>query len=187
MLLPLHLNGLNLDSGTAVAVITGTAAAGLTEAEVVAGGETIIITLTNDTWVAAGATFNAQRQNIIDGLDSAQSEVTGWNAEVRDNEVVTAVVRTSDTVVTITLSAAAAYDVTADETITVTVPASALVTSATELTATPTIAVTADAEVVQNLGGGADPTDFQFGPIPNQRLSEDDIKKMLTAFLDKIH
>jgi len=146
MLLPLHLNGLNLDSGTAVAVITGTAAAGLTEAEVVAGGETIIITLTNDTWVAAGATFNAQRQNIIDGLDSAQSEATGWNAEVRDKEVVTAVVRTSDTVVTITLSAAAAYDVTADETITVTVPASALVTSVSALTATPTIGVTADVE-----------------------------------------
>jgi len=146
MLLPLHMNGLNLDSGTAVAVITGTASSGLTEAEIVTGGETIIITLTNDTWVAAGATFNAQRQNIIDGLDSAQSEATGWNAEVRDNEVVTAVVRTSDTVVTITLSAAAAYDVTADETITVTVPATALVTSATELTATPTIAVTADVE-----------------------------------------
>lgn len=149
MLLPLQLNGLNLDSGTAVAVVTGTASAGLTEAQIVAGGETIIITLTNDTWVASGATFNAQRQNIIDGLDSAQSEVTGWNAEVRDKEVVGAVVRTSDTVVTITLTAAAAYDVAANETITVTVPATALVTSASALTASPTIGVTADVEAAE--------------------------------------
>lgn len=120
------------------AVLTGTAVPSLTEAEVVAGGETIIITLTGDTWVASGATFDAQRQNIIDGLDSAQSELTGWNAEVRDKEVVGSVVRTSDTVVTITLTAAGSYDVTADETITMTVPATALVTSASAVVATPT-------------------------------------------------
>lgn len=139
MLLPLHLNGLNLDSGTAVATITGTASSGLTEAEIVSGGQTIIITLTNDTFLAFNDTI---RQAIIDGLDSAQSETTGWNAEVRDKEVVSAVVRDSDTQVTITLSAAASYDVTADETITVTVPASAL-TGGSALTASPTIAVTA--------------------------------------------
>jgi len=138
VLLPLQLNGLNLDSGTAVAVITGTAD-DATEADIVSGDRTIIITLTNDTWVAEGATFNAQRQNIIDGLDSAQSEALGWNNVVRDAEDVTAVVRTSDTVVTITLTAAPTYDITANEVITVTVPASALVTSSEALTATPTV------------------------------------------------
>ncbi len=96
------------------------------ESEVIAGGGETILTITGDTWVAAGAAFNAQRQNIIDGFDSAQVEATGWNAEVRDKEVVGAVVRTSDTVVTITWSAAAAYDVTAREDITATVPATAL-------------------------------------------------------------
>ncbi len=139
MLLPLHLNGLNLDSGTAVAVVTGTLD-GSSETDIVAGGRTIIITLTNETWVTAGATFNAQRQNIIDGLDSAQSESQGWNAEVRDKEVVGAVVRTSDTVVTITLSASASYAITANEAITVTVPATA-VTGAGALTATPNLSV----------------------------------------------
>jgi len=101
-----------------------------TEASIVAGGATIIITLTGFAdWVAVGATFDAQRQNIIDGMNSAQSELTGWNNEVRDKEVVTAVVRTSDKIVTITLTAAAAYDISpgANETITVTVPESALV------------------------------------------------------------
>lgn len=127
-------------SSAVTAAVTGTATASITEADVVAGGKTIIITLTGDTWVASGATFDAQRQAIIDGLDSAQAEATGWNAEVRDNEVVAAVVRTSDTVVTITLSAAAAYDITAQETITATVPAAAL-TGGNAVVATPTFTV----------------------------------------------
>ena len=108
------------------AAITGTATASITENDVVTGGKTIIITLAGDIWVAAGATFDAQRSNIIQGLDSAQVEALGWNAEVRDKEVVTSVVRTSDTVVTITLSASALYDITSQETITVTVPTTAL-------------------------------------------------------------
>lgn len=126
-------------------VLSGTSSDGLTETELKDGSETIIIDLTNDTWVATGGTFNGQRQNIIDGMDSAQSEGTGWNAEIRDKEVVGAVVRTSDTRVTITLTASGSYDITADETITVTVPATALITSSIDVTATPTIGVTADA------------------------------------------
>lgn len=129
-------------SDVATAAVTGTAGDGITEAEVVAGGETVIITLTADTWVAAGAAFEAQRQAIIDGLDSDGVEGTGWNAEVRDKELVGAVVRTSDTVVTITLTAAAAYDILSGETITVTVPGSALV-GAAPLVATPTFIATA--------------------------------------------
>ena len=124
------------------AAIGGTAGDGITEPEVVAGGETIVITLTGDTWVAAGPTFDAQRQAIIDGLDSDGAEATGWNAEVRDKEVVGAVVRTSDTVVTITLSAAPAYDIASGETITVTVPASALA-GAQAVVGTPTFIASA--------------------------------------------
>lgn len=124
------------------AAITGTAQPTSTEAQIVAGGRTIIITLTGDTWVASGSTFDAQRSAIIQGLDSAQSEGTGWNAEVRDKAPVTDVVRTSDTVVTITLSAQAGYNITATETITVTVPGAAL-TGNNPVTATPTFTVTA--------------------------------------------
>lgn len=125
------------------AAITGTAEPTSTEAQIISGGRTIIITLTGDTWVAAGAAFDAQRQNIIDDLTSAQSENFGWNGEVKDNLPVTAVVRTSDTVVTITLVAVPNYDITATETITVTVPATALVTSSSDIIATPTFTVTA--------------------------------------------
>ena len=127
-------------SYVAAAVITGTITASVTEADIVTGGKTIIITLTGDTWVSSGANFDAQRLNIIQGLDSAQGEALGWNAKVRDLEVAGAVVRTSDTVATITLSASATYDITAQETITVTVPASALI-GGVAITATPTFTV----------------------------------------------
>ena len=123
------------------AVVTGAAAPELAEADIVDGGSTIIITLTNAAWVSEGVVFDAARQDIIDGLTSPQTELTGWNNEVRDKLAVTTVVRTSATVVTITLSAQAGYDITASETITVTAPASALNASAESVMATPLIVV----------------------------------------------
>ena len=83
------------------------------EDDIRTGGSTIVLTLTDDTWVAAGATFNAERQNIINGLVSAQAEANGWNNVVQAGLAVTDVVRTSNTVVTVTLPAFAAYDITA--------------------------------------------------------------------------
>jgi hypothetical protein len=124
-------------------VLTGTTVPTITEADVVTGGKTSIITLTGDTWVAAGATFDAQRQAIIDGFDAAASPTNGWNNEVRDNEVVGSVVRTSSTVVTITWTAAASYDISSTETITGTVPNAALVTGTSDIISTPTFTVTA--------------------------------------------
>ena len=125
----------------ATATIGGTVVPNALDTSIVSGGQTIEITLSGDTWVAAGPTFDAQRQAIINGLNSDGVELTGWNNEVRDKEVVTAVVRTSDTLVTITLSPSASYAITADETITVTVPASALVTSVAPIVGAPTFDV----------------------------------------------
>lgn len=146
MLLPLLQNNL-LDDGTAFAVITGDVSN--TEAAIVAGHSTTV-TISNDTLVAAGAAFDAVRQALIDGDTSAQSELLGFNAVVRDNEPVTSVTRLSDTSYRIDWSPAPTYDITANETRTVTVPASALVTSVSALVAVPTIGVTADAEVVDD-------------------------------------
>jgi hypothetical protein len=124
------------------AVVTGTAVSGgVTEAEIVAGGETLIITLTDDTWVATVGDDNAITDALIAGITSAGSEAFGWTAEVRDNMVFGDVTRTSDTVVTVTLAAEAVYAITTDETITVTIPATAL-TAAGEVVATPTFDVT---------------------------------------------
>lgn len=87
-----------------------------------------------------GTFFDDVRQNIIDGLDSAQSEGTGWDAVVKAGLAVTTVVRTSDTVVTVTLPAFATFDITAQEPITDTIPAVALATGG-PLVATPTFTV----------------------------------------------
>lgn len=108
------------------AAITGTITAGVSEAAIVAGGKTSIITLTDGKWIAAGASFDAQRDEIIAGHDSAQSEGTGWDAVPKATQGVAGVVRTSDTVVTVTWDAFATYNITATETITVTVPSTAM-------------------------------------------------------------
>lgn len=123
------------------AALTGTIS-DANEGDIVSGGKTIILTLTGDTWVAAGATFDAQRQNIINGLDSAQTEATGWDAVVKALQGVSGVIRTSDTVVTITLDAQATYNITATETITATITATAVSLGA-QIVASPTFAVTA--------------------------------------------
>lgn len=129
----------------ATAAITGTATSSITESDIVTGGKTIIITLTDDTWKAAGTGpigSTADTQAIIDGIDSAQAEAAGWDAEVKANLVpADDVTRTSATVCTITLPASASYDITAQETIEVTVPTVALVTGAGAITATPTFTV----------------------------------------------
>ena len=123
------------------AVITGTITASVTEADIVTGGKTLIITLANDTWIAAGAgSFDLQRQAIINGCTSAQSEALGWNLVPKALQTLGPVVRTSDTVVTITWDAFATYDITANEVIEVTVPAAAL-TGAVAIVATPTFGV----------------------------------------------
>lgn len=85
--------------------------------------------------------FDDVRQAIINGLDSAQSEANGWDIRVKAALAVTDVVRTSATVVTITLDAEAAYDITAQETITVTIPASAILATGPAMTAEPTFTV----------------------------------------------
>ncbi len=133
---------------TTSAAITGTITPTATEADIVTGGKTLIITLTGDTWIAAGAlSFDLQRDEIIAGVDSAQSEATGWDLVPKATQSLGGVVRTSDTVVTITWDAFATYNITATETITVTVPGTAL-TGGSPLVATPTFTVTATASGV---------------------------------------
>ncbi len=139
----------------ASAAVTGTIQGGAnTEAGVVAGGGTVILTLTNGNWVAAGATFDAQRQNIINGLTSAAAEAAGWNATVKTGLVVGNVVRTSATVVTITLPAIATYNITASETVTATIPATAIGTASGVVASSPFSLVPTSASLSGSLSSG---------------------------------
>ncbi len=99
-----------------------------------------------DPWVSviielvASTPFDNARAALASGLDSGQAEAAGWDAKVKPNIPVANVVRTSNTVCTITLQAQADYDITAQETITWTIPASA-VALATPITGSPTFTV----------------------------------------------
>lgn len=126
---------------TTVTAVAGLITSSSTELDIRDGDKTIVITLTDDTWVISGTPFNAVRQAIINGMTSAQTETLGWNNVVRDAITVSTVVRTSNDTVTITLPALSTYDITAQETITITVPASALVTSADAIVAGNTFTV----------------------------------------------
>jgi len=84
--------------------------------------------------------FANARAAFIAGFDSAQSEGTGWDAEVKAKAAVTEVARTSDTVATWTIGAQAGYNITAQETVTGTIPASIL-SGGAAVVATPTFTV----------------------------------------------
>ncbi len=129
-----------IDVATVQATLTGTVTVTTNETDIVAGGKTVILTLVNAQWDATVGADNAITTALINGITSAESEGTGWNAEVRDNMTFAEVTRTSDTIVTIILAAEAAYDITADETITATIPATAISTGVVAV-ATPTFGV----------------------------------------------
>jgi hypothetical protein len=122
--------------------LSGTVIGGVPEAAVVTGGKTLIFTLTGDTWVPDDGTFAAARQDLIDAVTADGAETHGWNNEVTANQGVSGLVRTSDTIATLTLDAEAAYDITLPETVgPIVVPASLLVGGA-PLTAPETFDVT---------------------------------------------
>ncbi len=123
----------------ATCALTGTAQAvsgGALEATLVAGGYTILLTLTGDTWVATIGDDNAFTTALADGITSQMSEAAGWNVQIRDKIVFGDVTRNSNTLVTILLGAEAAYAITQQETVVATIPATA-VTAAAEITASP--------------------------------------------------
>ena len=118
------MHGVNLIVSVAA---TGTVLESITEADIVAGGKTLVLTVTNDTWLPAGTAFNAIRQSILNSIGSAQSEPMGWNSAVFPVLAVTDVVRTSDTVITITLPPVGSYNISATEEISAAMPAGVLV------------------------------------------------------------
>ena len=146
------------------AALTGTVVPYAIEGTIVVGGEALIITLTDDTWDPTVGADNAITTAVIDGIDSSQAEAAGWDAVVKAGLTFNEVVRTSSTVVTITLPAFASYDITTAELITVTVPATA-VTGGMAITATPTFQVAASVSLnsVADTFAEQDDADKNFG------------------------
>jgi hypothetical protein len=134
------------------------------ESDIAAGGSTIIVTLTGDTWVAADGTDGTNANDyliatadaLLDGLahvsgdDDVADIIAAAKADVTatDND---AVIRTSATVLTITLPAVAGYAIGADEVISLTVPAALMQTTTAPVAAVPNLTIV-------NAAIGAPPT-----------------------------
>jgi hypothetical protein len=129
-------------AGTADFAIGGTAVSDDVAFVALALSEIASIGVVAGASTATGvASFSSFRRAILNGLDSAQAEGTGWDAK-KPTIAESAVVRTSATVVTITLPAVSGYDITASEVITDTVPGVALA-GGIDAIATPTLGITA--------------------------------------------
>ena len=136
---------------TPSAAITGTATVGINESDIVTGSKTIIITLSNDTWVATAGDDGAITEAIIADMDSNRGDAAGWDAVVKLELTHAAFTREADNVtMTIVLpdfdgDPNTAFDISqTEETITITIPATA-VASATEIVATPTFSIGVEA------------------------------------------
>ena len=105
------------NEGTSSCSVTGTLqSAGATESDIVTGGKTLILTLTNSTWRNMPAADLATAfQALLTG--DQDGNTSGWDDEKATILASGTVVRTSSTVMTITLAAAATYDIAAGETV----------------------------------------------------------------------
>ena len=128
----------------ATATISGTLLPSATASDIVAGGKTIVITLTNGTWAADVATNQAKRQALIDGFIANNNRNDKEWAKVKAalKADPASVTRDSDRMVTIKLPAVPDYDITASQTVSLTIPKAALVGSSADVIATPSFTIT---------------------------------------------
>ena len=132
-----------LQSG-ATSALTGTMTATVDEDDITTGGKTIIITITGDTFKAAGTGpigSTADTQALIDGFSASTSPGAGWNAEVRDKALTSEITRDSSTQATWLVGAQAGFDISAQQTVEGIIPTAVLVTGAGAITATPTFTI----------------------------------------------
>lgn len=126
---------------TQSAKLSGSAVSGVTEADIAAGGKTIVITLTGDVWALDVATDSTKRNNLLDRLTATgtNSDETKWTAALGSfktsaNSNSTVVVRSSDTVVTITLPAYTGFELSGDLIVSLNIPKEVLTTASTSIT-----------------------------------------------------
>jgi hypothetical protein len=107
-------------------VLTGSALAGLTVAQVVAGGKTITAAFQNAQRAPTLGQDNAETMALLAGLTSNRNDPAGWNAKVKPLLRYSQLVLTVDGF-TLTLPPVPGYAPTSGETVTWTIPDEALV------------------------------------------------------------
>ncbi|OIQ58737.1 hypothetical protein MOTE_17290 [Moorella thermoacetica] len=107
------------------AAVSGTITPSVTEADIVNGGRTIVITLTNATWAPDIATNLTKRELLIGGF-SATGDTSQWQTLIDAMKAAAVFTRTSDQVLTITLPPVPGFNLTGEINVSLTVPGSVL-------------------------------------------------------------
>jgi hypothetical protein len=142
------VSGVDLWDGVAVSFVPalnitlgGTVTGSLTENNMLRGGDNIQLTAVGATWLPAGSAFDNSRQSLLDGLTSSLTTVQGWNSRAKAQLSPANVVRSSNTVVTITLPAIDGYYILAPDNVTAVITGSILSDSGSNLIAAPTFSI----------------------------------------------
>lgn len=111
------------------AVLTG-AVLTATESDIVTGGKDLVITLQNDLWAQDIATNSTKRNTLMAGI-TAETKPAAWQAVLASSTFV----RSSDSMLTITLPAAPNYAIDSEEKIKVVIPSGCTANSTGSFTA----------------------------------------------------
>lgn len=112
-----------------------------TESKIREGGATILLTVTEDSWVSGLGNNNTTTADLINGISGSSR----WNSSVRtailgaDNGA--ANVSVSGSIVTINIPAVSDYYINSNDIISITVPANALNSATSAITASPTLTI----------------------------------------------
>ncbi len=124
------------------------------ESDILAGSGIITVNLERDNWAATLGGANAITTGFINGISGDQNWNTVKSLLLLDN---TRIVRTSATLVTITLPTSPEYVITANETVTVSIPATSYQNGTVKAASDPTFTVD-NLNPVLSLSGSATPS-----------------------------
>ncbi|PYG89524.1 Ig-like protein group 2 [Ruminiclostridium sufflavum DSM 19573] len=130
-------------ASNSTAVLSGTLiSVPLPETDIVSGGRTLNITLSDGQWVTDIKTNETKRNALFSGL-AASMEATMWAKVVSALKTAgqSAIERTDNYTVSVTLPAVSGYNISADQYITLTIPASCMIGGIANLTLSDTISI----------------------------------------------
>lgn len=131
---------------TVTGAITGTIIPSTVESEIVTGGKTIIVTLSNGTFATKIASDATKRANLFNSLKADGSETSEWKKVISAliSAGTLAISRDSDTQLTITLPAVADYNISSNQTISLEITEIGIISGGILLTAAPTFTIQAE-------------------------------------------
>ena len=130
-------------ASNSTAVLSGTMiSTPVSETDILTGGKTLTITLSDGQWVTDIKTNETKRNALFSGL-AASTDATAWAKVVSVLKTAgqTAIERTNNYTVTITLPSVAGYNIAANQYVTMTIPATCMIGGIANLTLSDTISI----------------------------------------------